>query len=214
MFSEVQQVDGRLIHMGWAPAANCLTLPREITFDSDLLQLLSNPLDELDALRGDVLGNSISEPQVLQKNDVLTLFSVPGAVPYDMKVTFGLMKEHLPFTAKIQFPTAFTSSPFLIITVAPPTTPRAARTVTLSGIAHLYQNTTFAFPAFASELDVRILYDRTIMEVFVAGGRSVVTYGIPDAQVPVATNVSIAAAASTPVTLTSANAWEMGCGWE
>jgi hypothetical protein len=53
---------GEQVHMGWVHSADCLTAPREIGYDAALEQLLSNPVDELKALRGDVLGSSGAAP--------------------------------------------------------------------------------------------------------------------------------------------------------
>ena len=36
---------------GWVSKADCLTAPREITYDAALAQLLSNPIHELLTLR-------------------------------------------------------------------------------------------------------------------------------------------------------------------
>ena len=36
---------------GWVSKADCLTAPREITYDAALAQLLSNPIHELRTLR-------------------------------------------------------------------------------------------------------------------------------------------------------------------
>ena len=53
--------DGRTLHLGWnnfgAGNANCLTAPREITYDAQRQKLLAMPIAELAKLRGQTLAN-------------------------------------------------------------------------------------------------------------------------------------------------------------
>ena len=61
VFSEINVIEGRMLHMGWVSRADCLTAPREISYDagsgsgsgSGGVQpaLLSNPIAELLSLR-------------------------------------------------------------------------------------------------------------------------------------------------------------------
>ena len=64
--------------MGWVSQADCLTAPREIGFDASLSQLLSNPIRELEALRGERIGVVHSTPLRLQAGESATLFDRRG----------------------------------------------------------------------------------------------------------------------------------------
>ena len=63
-----------------------------------------------------------------------------------------------------------------------------------------------------TELRLRVLVDRSVVEVFAAGGRVVATARDYPALDEVA--VRAWARAPSPLVLTSASAWSMGCGWE
>ena len=68
--------------------------------------------------------------------------------------------------------------------------------------------TAFELPTGATELDVRVFVDRSVVEVFVAGVAGIQAYQPPSTA---HTFVHVMSEASTTVGL---QAWSMGCGWE
>ena len=76
-------------------------------------------------------------------------------------------------------------------------------------------NTTLAFNMSdgAATLPLRVVADRTLVEVFLGGGRGVVsTPVLVPGKSPDNGGVFFSAPAA-PYTVASASAWEMGCGW-
>ena len=65
---------GRRINWGWAtvPPASTQTMPREVTWNPELQQLVFSPLPEQDALRGAVLAD-VTDPKPIAAGDVVTL---------------------------------------------------------------------------------------------------------------------------------------------
>ena len=74
-------------------------------------------------------------------------------------------------------------------------------------------NTTLAFNMSDATLPLRVVADRTLVEVFLGGGRGVVsTPVLAPGKSPDNGGVFFSAPAA-PFTVASASAWEMGCGW-
>ena len=220
-FSEVNIVDGgRMIHVGWVIGADCLTTPREISYDATLEQLLSNPVAELRSLRGALISHPAAAlPAVLKAGSSLALFDgKTNETAYDLELAFALVPGQ-PLSIAVS----------LLSAVPPPSSGCGIGDhfcfevdVSVDHVAVFkssgVRDYSFALPAGTSELTVRALVDRNIMEVFVAGGRAVSTYGcgaggrICPAR-PVTAELGAWVTAVSAVTVNSALAWEMGCGW-
>ena len=81
IWSTVGQVaDGRTLHLGWnnfgAGNANCLTAPREITYDAQRQKLLAMPIAELAKLRGQTLAN-LSSSVTISAGSSHAVFGTP-----------------------------------------------------------------------------------------------------------------------------------------
>jgi len=85
-------VKKRRINWGWAqvPPASAMTLPREITWNPELQQLVHSPVEEQDKLRGDALA-SIKTTQV-KANQPMSLGDFPAHVgnQSEVEVSFAI----------------------------------------------------------------------------------------------------------------------------
>jgi len=143
-------VKDRRILWGWATIPSGLqTLPREITWNPELQQLVFSPLEEQDQLRGDVLFTRSnfelnSELDLGLKGDagaqaeVDLVFEIP-----DGQAEFGLMAGEATFTVAYD-----------------PTTKEA-----------LFGGTPVKLAASDKTISLRVYLDHIIAEAFVQGGR-------------------------------------------
>ena len=186
--------------------ADCLTVPRAVTFDAAMSQLLAVPVDELSALRQGVIGSRSGA--ALAAGQSLALLE-RSATAFDLELGLKLVPNTdlaVDIALLTSGPTAAPESGGLILGIN--ATSEDPRRVSLSvggGVVF-----AFTLPPQQDTLDVRALADRNVVEVFVASGRGVYTGAV---------NISAVAApgafvlARRPATVVSAKAWEMGCGW-
>lgn len=237
VFGQVGVVDGsRMLHVGWfnGPGlSNCLTVPRDVTYDPMLRTLLAQPVPELRLLRGNVLG--AFGPTHVQQGEAVSLFEHgTSANAFDLVIEVDL--SHVQH--RIVFSVAITTAErgpdtrvvlLLHVSVGTPTEAgslagilRQSRAVNVSAsvphTAVAAHNTSFGFqmPTTEASLSVRTLADRALAETFVASGRGAVTSPllIPSNGSNLTLRVAFAAVEpSTGVMLRSALAWSMGCGW-
>ena len=93
VFSLVNVVGDRMVHMGWVTGSDCLSIPREITYDPALHQLLSNPVQEMAGLRERVIGAISSPATVTQPTPLALVKPSAGSAAtqsYDMNAEFAL----------------------------------------------------------------------------------------------------------------------------
>ena len=227
---EADDGSGRLLHLGWfnvQPAQGCLTVPRSVTYDAQTGKLLSLPVAEMAALRGETLG-SRTAAAALAPAASLGLFSPGKSI-----TTFDLEAEiELPADAASQLRLSLLASAPSVAAVlidvnasAPFATSGGGgggrfRNVTMSAaVPHATSaafNTsgiTFLLPA-AEPLAFRALADRVLVEVFVGGGRGVVSSAVlaPGSD-PTLAAAFVTNTGAAPLTLVSSAAWAMGCGW-
>lgn len=212
--------DGRLLHLAWfnvQPTQGCLTVPRTVTYDATTRKLLALPVAEIATLRTESLGKRASV--VLAPGASLSLFD-QGKV----STTFDLEAEiGLPTTATSQLRLSLlaksaTSAAVLVDVHASAPANDGCRSINMSAaVPHATDakyNTTgisFLLPA-TSPLAIRALADRMLVEVFIGGGRGVVSSPVlaPD---PTFASAFVTNIGDAGVTLASAQAWGMGCGW-
>eukprot|EP01052_Picozoa_sp_SAG31_P020075 SAG31_NODE_1492_length_8126_cov_5.005731_5_plen_295_part_00 len=223
--------DGRLLSVAWVSdgisgippsphgwdAANVASLVRELLYDHSVRRLVQRPVIEYELLRED--------PPWYNQSSLLVprggLKTLSRAVPIeqgdglDVLVSFDVSK--LPF--------ARGATRFGVAVRAPPTT-KARAAVALSfnvsaadgrgdRLVHAYGVQAVLEPIqimFGETLDVRILTDRPIIEVFIAGGRAVFVETVPDFTLA-ATSVHLFNDGDVPVSVSNAAVFTMGCGW-
>lgn len=209
MYSMLTPINGRMLMMGWVLTArsedangwhmspgpaDCLTVPREVTFDAIMSQLLVMPTKELSSLRGQMIGSRGTVVLTVDKS--LALLET-NSTAFDLELTFMLSASEL----------AVQLAPGGLV-IGINVTSGEERHVSLS-VDSDDVVFTFALPPHQKTLAVRALCDRNVVEVFVANGRGVFTGAANALESPGAFVL-----ARRTVTMVSAKAWEMGCGWE
>jgi len=221
-YTEVWVGGGRMIHMGWVAGNKCLSIPRQVTYDAKLVQLLSVPVDEISALRGEVLGSH--RATTIAAGDSLSVFSTgKTSLTFDIEVDIALPSK-APVSVKISAmatgpdPAKNQTQYLLLLNITTPDASTGLREVTAvhcalpscqwDGARDRYR---FMLPDTEKSLLVRLLGDRTIIETFIASGRAVMT-----SKVPVDVNIASAfvlSSSQSAVTVNKVSAWNMGCGW-
>ena len=210
-------------------------VPRSLTYDPKLAAMLSNPVAEIETLRGATLG-SIATPRSLPAGGAVALFGTGK-----LSTTFDLVAEiTLPAGKPVAFGLAVLASSaggpgagvdinvpnvvagvLLHINVSAPDQATGARTVDVSAsVPHAtavgFNNShSFQHPD-AAAIELRVLVDRMMVEAFVGGGRGVVTTPVLlPGKDPLAGGAFLFSPgyAESAVDIASATAWEMGCGW-
>ena len=221
-FSELGIIDGRMLHMGWVIGSVCLSAPREVTYDANLVQLLSVPAPELLALRGALLG-SAANARVTQGHALAVFPNGTHSATFDMEVEFALPSQagvvaRIAVLAAGPDPATDMTYFLLQVNVTGPA-PAGLREVavqwcnspscTWSASKARY---SFALPE-QDALAVRLLVDRTLVEVFVAEGRATLTGSVSGSASGPTTGGAYLSAVEEPVVVNKVSAWAMGCGW-
>lgn len=219
MFSEVNVIDGRMLHMGWVSRADCLTIPREITYDAAIAQLQSNPITEVASLRSKkALGPPTTMPLQLHEGQSFGIFEKQGTTAIDIEL--NLTVGSVPFAVSVAFlssePPKAVGCDGNLYCIALNVTrdlrsnvpkPDYLVTVVSSGGK---TKTSFVLPHSVPELAVRALVDRSILEVFVGNGRVAITNNVG---MPPSSARGAYVTAHTAAKVAGASAWEMACGW-
>lgn len=207
--------------------SDSLSIPREITYDSSLEQLLSAPVQELAGLRGDTIG-AITSPTTVQPSAPLALVkpAAPTAtLSYDMTADFALPSAstflvQLSLLSAGPNPAHDETALLFSISATAPSAPTGSRNATVfqcSCDSHGCCNDpnartyTFALPPGQASINVRVLVDVNVAELFVADGRAAYTTSA-HAGSPGQSGVYITAP-DAPVRVNNASVWSMGCGW-
>ena len=217
VFGTMQCTDGRCIHLAWFNVGgSCLTVPRELTYAYSAAtgegRMLALPVKEIETLRNASLG-------------VRTAITVDAAHPlaaFDTtSTTFDLEAElTLPVngSATVALLAASPSVAEVLLTINATTLP-GYTTYSVSAevpfATTATYNTTLAFNMSGGEatLPLRVVADRTLVEVFVGGGRGVVSTPVLEPGKSPDNGGVFFSAPAAPYTVASASAWEMGCGW-
>eukprot|EP01051_Picozoa_sp_SAG22_P010425 SAG22_NODE_939_length_6404_cov_3.836003_3_plen_235_part_00 len=218
---------------GWVSKADCLTAPREITYDPTLAQLLSNPVAELRSLRAATALGPLLVNKPLAAGQSAAIFSSSSSSSGSNATAGGAAATAFDLELNLSLANAGGSPLAVSVGLVGPAAPSATagcgadvRCVELNVTrapnnpgAHLVtvvagggkMRTSFVLPhAAPSILAFRALVDRSIVEIFVGGGRAVYTSAVGP---PPPSHSGAFVTAHAAATVSSAGAWEMGCGW-
>lgn len=243
IFTQMHSDDNRLLFVGWWNVGlSCLTAPREITYDANLQRLHALPVAELAQLRGETLGE-YTQPTPVSPGvaGAVALFEDgKGSTSFDLEAEVKLPSSTGIDSTKFQLSLLASSTHnaeviVKIVVGAVSTDTGGSGGVRLVNVTTGVPGATsrrqpgynsslsFPFPATESVLALRVLADRTLVELFVGNGRGVVTTPVlapgkdssrTGAFLSVPSVGDVAGGTDAPVvTLQSARAWEMGCGW-
>ena len=191
-FFSVLTLSGWVIGMG-------TSITREIRWDPELESLLSLPVPEVAALRGKVLG-AIVTPTPLAPGELMTLVS-SGATVADIEIVLGVPTSATNVTIDV------CGAVTLTLTVGDALGPSGRRTVTLGGrVPTMIGAPKLELKTGETTIDARLLVDGNVVEIFVGGGRAVVT--APGLTLAAPGSVSVSAA-TAGVSVHNATAWAM-----
>ena len=218
---------GRLLIVAWVygpPAPSSMSLIRDLSWDAAARQLVSFPVPEYAGLRTKTIMEhesiGIVHPGALKtlplpvgvggSADVLLSFDLNDV---DVAPGFGLAVRAPP---GVYLGVAAVTMTVNHIGAADATT--GGRHVSLSFVTpdpkadHDSNANATVLLLQGETLDVRVLIDKSIVEVFVMGGRA--AYVACDEFYHVAnSSVHIFNAGTAPVAVSNASAYQMGCGW-
>ena len=174
--------DGRTLHLGWfnfgAGNANCLTVPREVTYDPTLQKLMALPVHELSLLHGASLA-TIKSAVTVPAGSSHSL--VPHGTSFDLETAVSLPTagKRVSFTLAVLAASATDAEVLIQVNVTAPsrsttvddTTTAVAHNVSVSvGVpgatrkqANVNTTLSFLLPATESNLALRVLADRSIV---------------------------------------------------
>jgi len=230
VFGTMQCTDGRCIHLGWFNVgAGSLTVPRELTYVYSNItgpRMLAYPVKELVGLRDQVLGVS-PKGAVAAPGAPLSAFGNNLSNTFDLEATVSVPQTGTQFeVAVLAAGTNSSAKVLLMIDVSPyrdgyatitvnATVPRWVSTKAAAfNTSVTFNSSLSAGLSGASELllPLRILADRTIVELFVDGGRVAITTPVvyPTAATTNGGVYFSTADAALPI---KSSAWSMSCGW-
>eukprot|EP01052_Picozoa_sp_SAG31_P015824 SAG31_NODE_1027_length_10273_cov_50.715746_3_plen_293_part_00 len=231
------EFQSRMLWIGWMDpgwvhdgGVQTLTVPREVTYDPVQQTLLKFPVKELASLRGIVLGNH-TKGTTLNAATPLSIFA-PGAnsTTFDIEAEIALHPQAFAFGMSVM--ASGVQAAEVVIQISVGVSTQGSRGSSSGGLRQVNVTTkvphtkagynsafSFSIPGDASTLGLRVLGDRAIVEVFVAGGRGVASVSVlaPGADYTKSRAFIFAgngtAGSDSTVVVSSAMAWEMGCGW-
>lgn len=233
IWSTIDQVaDGRTLHVGWfngPGTSNCLTVPRSITYDPSQRKLLAQPIAELALLRSAqpiARANNLA----LRPHGVAQLLgrgSAHNSTSVDMEFDFELPSATAALSSIEQGGQWMTmallannaTSEAAVYLHFNLSLSGAGSTVLVNMSAEIPHqpprsnlNTTISFllPQHAKQMHLRVIIDRSIVEIFAGHGRGVVSLPILK---PATSSDVFVRANSLGLTVYAIEAWEMGCGW-
>ena len=215
VFSQLHVDEGRMLFVGWynpCDSATChgsLTVPREVVFEPSTVSMRSFPAPELAALRGAILGHH--SPTAVGAGNSLALLDQHSDA-YDLVLNVSLPGSSAVDFALAIFATNVDDASVLLQLNVSEKRADGARDVQMVGNIGSFGKMQFRVAKEMTSLDVRLLADRTVAEVFVAEGRGVVTLPISSRGNESKTG-SWVVAGPKGLTGVEATVWEMGCGW-
>ena len=247
IFTQLHSDDHRLLFVGWWNVGlSCLTAPREVTFDATLQRLRALPIAELAGLHEGSLGSHAAPTTVSPgAASAMALFtSAKSSTSFDLELEVALPSSaREPLAFGLALLASDVRNAEVVVGIAVGGAVGGLRRVNVTaGVPGTSRksaayNSSFSFnipsTGTATSMAVRVLADRTLVELFVAGGLGVVTTPVlapgkdpsrAGAFVFVAQSAAQSAAGDDDsaeaaaegggaVTVSSASAWEMGCGW-
>jgi sucrose-6-phosphate hydrolase SacC (GH32 family) len=231
VFGTMQCTAGRCLHVGWFNVgAGCLTSPRELTLDSSSVpsdpRVVALPVAELAALRTTCLGTRDATP-VTPSAPVAAFDAGALSTTFDLDATLlvpnAAANQTIDMAVLAASPTQ--AEVLISIDIEPDAAPTGAVllrvNVSVPFATSATYNTTLAVTVAAVHaldgggwaLPLRIVADRTIVEVFLGGGRAVVSTPVLSPGLhPTYGGVFFGAPGASAYAVTS-KAWAMGCGW-
>ena len=191
--------------MGWFNVGlSCLTAPREVFFEPEAARLVAWPVHELKTLRNATLADL--KPLQLPPGSSLQVFK--NSLTFDLEINVTLQSTPVQFAIAVAAKSASEAVVMVNVSVS---------SATSNGLREV--NVTGDFPGFVAPmsfliretpaiLPIRVLGDRTVAEIFVAG--AAVTAPIGNANDSTGAYVR---AGGSALSIQSAKAWDMGCGW-
>jgi hypothetical protein len=233
VYSQLGWVDGRLLHIGWLPDPlrltnyTQLTTVRQVSFDAELQMLCSNPVQEQLALRGELIVNDYDIHIPAGLPAAVSLLPADAGPALDLEIVMQLPKcsgNRCPAFGISILDASSRPGSGAVVTLQQ--LPRGAGASDDGATDMLNMSLKFgmtdvdyAFPLkpFAASganggdtqaVDLRVLVDASVVEVFVLGGRGVVSAaGLP------AGNAAHAFVEGGGLLLKVAG-YRVGCGWE
>jgi len=216
----------RRINWGWAqvPPSSTQTLPRVVTWDPELEQLVYSPLEEQDELRGKVIADQ--HGVLLTANTTLMLNTMGAGKQAEVEVTFSMPTSAARLGVVVMAGSNATSSGTLFyIDYTPPTAEAASspHTVTVGAVdmsakgavTQLGGGTSTGAVTDALKLSpndktltIRVYVDATFSEAYWQGGRVAMTV-----DTPATTESNMAVYTSGRVTLLNAKAYSVQSIW-
>ena len=205
---------GRLLIVAWlATRPSAISLVRSVTYDAKTKQLVSNPVAEYIKLHNATFAKNTAFSSI--DGGAKVTLPVPAAAggALDLFVSFDTstwQNAHKDFGVTVRSNMSLTFSI---------TAPDAAGTRVASGTMLEIRDTRKEGIKFemvkvlkGETLDVRMLVDRPIIEVFIQGGRAAAVVQAPFS--PTATAVEIFNDGPLPIYgVKNVSAFSMGCGW-
>ena len=172
--------DGRTLHLGWfnfgAGNANCLTVPREVSYDPQLQKLLALPIREITTLRGDSLA-SIASPVAVPAGSSHSLVTRGTSFDFESAVSLPTAGKPVSFTLAVLAASGTDAEVLIQVNIS---APDRADTVSTAAATHNVSvavgvpgatskqatvNTTLSFllPSTEANLALRVLVDRSIV---------------------------------------------------
>jgi hypothetical protein len=237
----VEPTTQRMTWFAWAGAAYLQTTVRDLFYDATLQDLLMYPVPEIKSLRGkNPLGTLSGETIPSGRGNAVALFTAGpnNTTTFDVEATIALP----PSGAAVEFSVLLLASPedfaanftygaLVSVNVSADVAGSATRFVSMSTLIgggpvniHMWPTnlttTNFTMPsarataaaASASSIEVRILVDNSMIEVFVANGRGVITQSVHYRKGLGGKGVYLMGGEQGATTITEAAAWDMG--WE
>jgi len=224
VFGTMQCTDGRCIHLGWFNVgAGSLTVPRELSYVYSAItgpRMLAYPVKELAGLRGEVLGitdkgavAALGAPLSAFGSNLSTTFDLEALVSLPLKGTqfqVAVLAAGVDSSAKVllMFDVSEFRDGYATINVNA-TVPQWVSTKNAAYNTSVSFNSTLE----GMMLPLRIVADRTIVELFVDKGRVAITTPVVYPG-KVAANGGVYFSTTDTVALPiQSSAWSMGCGW-
>lgn len=196
----------RTLFMGWFNVGlSCLTAPRDISYEPMTGRLVAWPVPELAALRNGTLAD-LGPVEVAPHSD-LRIFE--GSLTFDLELNLTLQSAPMQFTVAVAANSATDAVAMFNVNVSSPASNGLRDVLVTGNFPGFVAPMSFRIPSTPSTpLAIRVLGDRTVAEIFVAG--SAIT--APLGNVKNRTGVYLQSG-SSKLAVKAAKAWDMGCGW-
>lgn len=223
VFGTMQCTDGRCIHLGWFNVGpGSLTIPRELTYVYSNItgpRMLAYPVKELAGLRVGILGVT-AQGAVAAPGAPLSAFGENLSTTFDLEAVVTVPLTGTKFQVAVLAAGVKSSAKVLLMFDVSRfqngyTTINVNATVPAwVSTKNVAYNTSVSFNSSLSGglLPLRIVADRTLVELFVDNGRVAITTPVVYPG-KVAANGGVYFSATDTVLPINSSAWSMGCGW-